>query len=131
MQAEKHSIYTEFADFFEKEIKYQGVKGNWIFRLNEILGLHKFDYNNDGFMDNFIEFNAISVEGEATIYRYSVLFKNEENKKNRFVNFIECNNRHFLKFEDNHFIFLHTSTTNAIEVVQRFLLRDGKFLLMH
>ena len=38
---------------------------------------------------------------------------------------------HFLKFEDNHFIFLPTSTTKSIEIAQRFLLRDGKFLLIH
>ena len=36
------SIYTVFNTFFEDEIKKQGVKGNWIFRLNEVNGFHKF-----------------------------------------------------------------------------------------
>lgn len=129
LPSEKRGIYTEFTDFFEKEIKHQGIKGNWIFRLNEIIGLHKFDYNSDGSLDTLIEFSAISIEGEATTYRFAALFENYGGKNFRFVNFLKCNQRQFLKFEEGHFVFLQT--TEVGETAQKYLLKKRKFLLIH
>lgn len=128
-QVEKVSIYSEFANFFDEEIKQQGIKGNWIFRLNEILGLHKFDYNEDGIIDTFIEFDAISIEGEATIYQFAVLFQKMENTNYKFIDFIESNNSHFVKFEDGHFIFLQSATSSSSKSGLTYFLKDSKFIL--
>jgi hypothetical protein len=127
--SEERSLYLEFSHFFDKEIKQQGVKGNWIFRLNEINGLHKFDYNHDGFMDTFMEFNAISVEGEATIYQFSVLFENKGDENYRFIDFIKTDNLQFLKFDEGCFIFIQNSAKSAIEIKSIYLLEESQFML--
>ena len=129
LRAERVSLYNEFAHFFDEEIKQQGVKGDWIFRLNEILGLHKFDFNNDGLIDTFMEFDAISIEGEAIIYQYAVLFQNKGNKYYKFIDFIESNNSHFLKFEDGHFIFLQNNASSSSNSGPIYFLKDSKFIL--
>jgi hypothetical protein len=99
------SIYTEFNAFFDNEIKRQGVKGNWIFMLNEITGIYKFDYNNDGFNDVLIEFNAIPVDEGSYMNYYSVLFINIENKKYSYVNYMESIDLKFKEFYNTYFVF--------------------------
>lgn len=99
------TFFEEFSFFFTKEIKYQGVKGNWIFGLNEITAYHKFDYNNDGFNDVFIEFNAAPVdEGNYTNY-YAVLFKNENDTSYVFIDYIETVDLQFVSFDNNEVVF--------------------------
>ncbi|MFD1293428.1 hypothetical protein ACFQ5N_06230 [Lutibacter holmesii] len=121
--AQNETIYTEFHTFFEKEIKFQGVKGNWIFGLNEITAYHKFDYNNDGFNDLLIEFNATPVdEGNYTNY-YAVLFKNENNKSYHFIDYVEVVDLQFINAEGELFVF--QGVKNVSKVV--FKLENSKF----
>ena len=117
------TIYEEFNLFFNNEIKHQGVKGNWIFGLNEITAYHKFDYDNDGVNDMLIEFNAAPVdEGNYTNY-YAVLFKNENNESYRFVDYVETVDLHYLDFDNQLFIFQHTKTPKKVV----YKLVDSKF----
>jgi len=99
------SIYTVFDTFFKDEIKKQGVKGNWIFKLNEVTGFHKFDYNNDGYNDILMEFSAIQEVGEGMTLYFSVLFKNYENEEYGLVNFLDSREMRFTRFEKNSFYF--------------------------
>jgi len=99
------SIYTVFDTFFKDEIKKQGVKGNWIFKLNEVTGFHKFDYNNDGYNDILMEFSAIQEVGEGMTLYFSVLFKNYENEEYGLVNFLDSREMRFTRFEENSFYF--------------------------
>lgn len=104
-QLENNSIYTTFNQFFDKEIKKQGVKGDWIFKLNEITGTHSFDYNKDTFNDVLMEFNAIPVDGGNYQLFFIVLFKNNENKTFELVDYFESASVKFLDFYDEIFIF--------------------------
>ena len=99
------SIYTVFDTFFEDEIKKQGVKGNWIFKLNEISGFHKFDFNEDGYQDIFIEFSAVQEVGEGRALYFTVLFKNYSNEEYILVNFLKSPEMRFAHFEENLFYF--------------------------
>lgn len=118
-------IFTEFNSFFDKEIKHQGIKGDWIFKLNEITGNHKFDFNNDGFNDVLIEFNAIPVEGGGVNYFYAVLFENQQNTSYKFVNYLDCQNLEFKYYHDDKFIFLGK---NSGQHDENFILSNSKFI---
>lgn len=124
ISAQNETIYNEFNTFFNSEIKHQGVKGNWIFGLNEITAYHKFDYNNDGFNDLFMEFNATPIdEGNYTNY-YAVLFKNENNNSYIFIDYIETVELQFLNFENESIIFQNTSNQKKVT----YKLVDSKFI---
>ena len=123
VNAQNETIYNEFNTFFDKEIKYQGVKGNWIFGLNEITAYHKFDYNNDGFNDILIEFNAAPVdEGNYTNY-YAVLFENENNELYKFKDYVETVDLQFLKFDNQ--LFMFKGANNPKKVIYELI--DSKF----
>lgn len=118
------TIYEVFQLFFNNEIKYQGVKGDWIFGLNEITAYHKFDFDNDGVNDLFIEFNAAPVdEGDYTNY-YAVLFKNENNQSYQFIDYIETTDLQFLEAENQFIVFKNTK--NSKKVI--YTLIDSKFV---
>lgn len=104
-------IFTVFNSFFDKEIKHQGIKGDWIFKLNEITGLHKFDYNADNFIDVLMEFNAIPVEGGGVTYYFAVLFSNNTNNGYQFVDYIDTDNLTFKEFTEQQFIFSNKKAT--------------------
>ena len=108
------SIYEAFQLFFNNEVKYQGVKGDWIFGLNEITAYHKFDYDNDGLNDILIEFNAVPIdEGDYTNY-YAVLFKNENNELYHFIDYIETVELQFLQAENQLIVFKNTKNSNKV-----------------
>ncbi|SNR47235.1 hypothetical protein SAMN06265371_103336 [Lutibacter agarilyticus] len=118
------TIYEAFQLFFNNEIKYQGVKGDWIFGLNEITAYHKFDYDNDGVNNMLIEFNAAPVdEGNYTNY-YAVLFKNENNQSYHFIDFVEATDLQFLEAENQLIVF--ENTKNSKKVI--YTLIDSKFV---
>ena len=118
------SVYLEFQRFFENEIKYQGVKGNWIFGLNEITGIHKFDYNSDGLLDVLMEFNAQPIdEGNYTNY-YAVLFKNNSAIKFELVNYMESIDFHFVEYFNGEFVFQKNNNSEKV----KFKLKDSKFI---
>lgn len=102
------SIFTNFNTFFEKEIKHQGIKCDWLFKLNEITGNHTFDYNNDGFSDVLIEFNAVPIDGGGVTYYFAVLFKNQLNNNFNYVSYVETDNLVFKQYADGVFLFNHT-----------------------
>ena len=82
-QNDNSAFFETFNAFFEDNISRQGIKGDWIFELNEITGMHKFDFNNDKELDVLVEFTASPVEGGGTIYFYTVLFENLINQDYR------------------------------------------------
>lgn len=119
-----HTVYTEFNSFFDKEIKYQGVKGNWIFGLKEITAIHKFDYNNDGLLDVLLEFNAEPIdEGNYTNY-YTVLFENLDDKNFKYVNYMESLDLYFKEYFDAVFTFKSVKKAKLIQ----YNLVDSKFV---
>ena len=119
------SIYTVFDTFFEDEIKRQGVKGNWIFKLNEINGFHKFDFNEDGYEDIFMEFSAIQEESEGMTLYFAVLFKNYSDKEYILVNFIESPDLRYSHFEGNFFHF-NSSLNETDKIVYELV--NSKFI---
>ena len=124
VSAQNKTIYNAFNSFFEKEIKHQGIKGNWIYGLKEITAYHKFDYNNDGLNDILIEFNAEPVdEGNYTNY-YSVLFENDSNEKYVYVDYIETLAIAFSEFNEGFFLF----KKNDNKVISKFILKNSRFI---
>jgi hypothetical protein len=106
------SFFKVFNDFFEKNIERQGVKGDWLFELNEITGIHKFDYNHDNLTDILVEFNAAAVEGKSQKLYFIVLFRSEANSYN-MENFIPIKQLQFQKFIDDEFIFRQLGENSA------------------
>lgn len=126
--SEAHStIYDEFNLFFENEIKRQGVKGNWIFRLEEVYGFHQFDANGDLFVDALIEFSAISVEGEATINHYTVLLLNDQGEKFKYFDYIDTNEWLFSRFEEGKFSFVKRNLQGARTPEAHYEIRGKQF----
>ena len=119
------SIYTVFNTFFEDEIKKQGVKGNWIFRLNEVNGFHKFDFNEDGYQDVFMEFSAVQEESEGITLYFAVLFKNYLNEEYVLVNFLESPEIRFSRFEE-HLFYFNSSLNETDKIVYELV--NSKFI---
>lgn len=107
------NIITRFQEFFHDEIRRQGVKGNWIFQLNEITGTHKFDFDNDGFLDTLMEFNAIPVEGGGIMNQYVVLFRNLKDKDLKVLNYTSTDGLVFDRFESPYFLFKDMQKLNS------------------
>lgn len=122
-QNNNSDIFTVFNTFFDKEIKHQGIKGDWIFKLNEITGNHTFDFNNDGFNDIFMEFNAVPVDGGGVTFFYAVLFQNIGTEY-KLVNYMECDNLLFKQFYEENYIFFN----NKESTYKNFKLVNFKFL---
>lgn len=127
----KATIFNSFNTFFDNEIKRQGVKGDWIFKLNEITGLHTFDFNNDGLMDVLMEFNAVPIEGSGTINYYSVLFTNNNDSFFEFANFLPTPNLKFVKFANKLFIFNDLEKFDSATSQVNFSFLNGKFALQN
>ena len=125
--AEGHSIIEKFNEFFDGEIMKQGVKGNWIFKLNEITGIHKFDYNNDGYIESFFEFNAVPEEGGGVTYYFGVLFKNIRNEGHEFIDFIKFDGLSFTKYEEERFYFLIEDTSKKSMNESIFQIKSDRF----
>ena len=119
------SIYAVFDSFFEDEIKKQGVKGNWIFKLNEITGFHKFDFNEDGFQDVFMEFSAVQEETEGMTLYFAVLFRNKLDKEYVLVNYLGTPEIRFTRFEETLFYF-HSSLNISDKIVYELV--NSKFI---
>lgn len=123
-QNASNNIFTEFNLFFDAEIKHQGIKGDWIFKLNEITGNHKFDYNNDGFNDVLMEFNAVPLDGGGVTYYFAVLFENDKNNSFKFVNYLNCEKLVFKLFNEPSFTFTNTK----YKTTENFVLVNSKFI---
>ena len=119
------SIYSVFNTFFEDEIKKQGVKGNWIFRLNEVNGFHKFDFNEDGYQDIFMEFSAVQEESEGMTLYFAVLFKNYLDEEYVLVNFLESPEIRFSRFEE-HLFYFNSSLNETDKIVYELV--NSKFI---
>jgi hypothetical protein len=119
-------MYTAFHAFFDAEIRRQGVKLNWIFRLEEITGLHTFDINNDGLKEVLFEFDAVPVEGGGITNSYAVLFFESDMNKFLFGNYIETPYKRFLGLEDKVFRFYN----RKINVVESYIFKDNKFKIV-
>jgi hypothetical protein len=123
----KGVIIERFQEFFENEIKRQGVKRNWIFRLEEITGVHKFDFDDDGFMDSLLEFQAVPVEGGGITNHYVVLFRNLQDKDMTFLNYTASDGLRFERFEKPFFYFKEFGTSDT-EIRHLFRWEANKFL---
>jgi len=116
-------MYTAFHKFFNAEIRRQGVKLNWIFRLKEITGLHTFDMNNDGLKEVLFEFDAVPVEGGGITNSYAVLFFEVEQDKFQVGNYIDTPYKRFLGVEQKVFRFYNRKHDR----VERFVFEANKF----
>lgn len=125
--SEDTSIYAVFNQFFDKEIKKQGIKGDWIFMLNEITGKHNFDFNNDTFIDVLFEFNAVPIDGGSYTLYFIVLFKNIENNTFEFVDYLENENLKFSNFYNNTFVFDDLKSKISL----KYNISNSKFIKIH
>jgi hypothetical protein len=123
-EEENNTIYNTFNQFFDQEIKKQGVKGNWIFALNEITSLHNFDFNNDGLLDVLFEFNAKPVDGGSYTLYFVVLFQNLSNNQFKLINYLESTDLTFIEFYNNEFIFKNSKSNQELS----YSLQDSKFI---
>jgi len=105
-QNDNSAFFETFNAFFEDNISRQGIKGDWIFELNEITGMHKFDFNNDKELDVLVEFTASPVEGGGAIYFYTVLFENIINQDYRMLGYFNSKNLQFSSYFESEFRFV-------------------------
>ena len=116
-------MYSAFHNFFNAEIRRQGVKLNWIFRLKEITGLHTFDMDNDGLKEVLFEFDAVPVEGEGITNSYAVLFFETQHNKFQVGDYIETPYMRFLNLEQDVFRFYNRKKDD----VEAYIYEDRKF----
>lgn len=116
-------MYSAFHNFFDAEIRRQGVKLNWIFKLEEITGLHTFDLNEDGLKEVLFEFDAVPVEGGGITNSYAVLFFEIDSKKFELGNYIETPYKRFLSIDEKVFRFYNRKK----DEVEEFIYEDKKF----
>lgn len=114
-QNSQADMYSAFHKFFDAEIRRQGVKLNWIFRLDEITGLHTFDINNDGLKEVLFEFDAVPVEGGGVTNSYTVLFFETETDKFIVGDYIETPYSRFIEIEGKVFRF-YNQKNNVVEL---------------
>lgn len=114
-QNSQADMYSAFHKFFDAEIRRQGVKLNWIFRLDEITALHTFDINNDGLKEVLFEFDAVPVEGGGVTNSYTVLFFETETDKFIVGDYIETPYSRFIEIEGKVFRF-YNQKNNVVEL---------------
>ena len=120
-------IFERFQEFFDAEIRRQGIKGNWIFRLNEITGTHKFDFDDDSFIDTLLEFTAVPAEGGGIMNKYVVLFRNLGDADLKTMNYLATDGLVFDRFVAPFFMFKEVQHLNS-DRRQQFVWKNRKFV---
>lgn len=122
-ETDEKDMYSAFHKFFDDEIRRQGIKGNWIFQLDEITGLHTFDMNEDGLKEVLFEFDAIPVEGGGVVYTYSALFLETETDNFVLGDYIETPDTRFVGMEGKFFQFYNKRK----DLLERYSFENKKF----
>lgn len=123
-------LYSTFNQFYTDSIR-QETKDEWgepyFQKIDQINGVHYFDYNNDGLEDAFVEFSVRNSDGGSFYYLVAVLFENTENKYIYKAHF-EPGNLLFEKFNQPSFIFSgKVSRFSEETITQKYKLVNNTF----
>ena len=108
MLGSDQALISEFEKFYKNNIR-QETTDEWgepyFYRIDQINGVHYFDYNLDDNQDAFVEFAVSPSDGGNVVYLFAALFKKEV-RSYSFVTYVELKNAVFFKsFRNNTFSF--------------------------
>ena len=123
-------LHASFMDFYRHHVKSKAKikKGNYYLKINQILGLHNFDYNNDGFEDVMIEFSVRPSISDYGIFNIAVLFKNAKSKY-VYIAHLKPNEVSFREYINSVFYFygeVHSFTEGMTS--EKYVLHVDKFV---
>jgi hypothetical protein len=123
-------LHTSFMSFYTHHIKHKAKnkQGNYYLKINQIMGLHNFDYNNDGFEDVMIEFYVRPSNSDYGVYNIAVLFKNAKSKY-VYIAHLNPNEVSFREYINSVFYFygeVHSFTEGMTS--EKYILHVDKFV---
>ena len=123
-------LYESFSKFFKDYVQETKNKGGqpYDYKIEQINGIHNFDYNEDGFEDALVEFSANSPNGEGVYLLVAVLFKNAGNGYG-YVTHMNPNNTFFENYSKSIFYFSGKLISFSDEIVtEKYTLIVNKFV---
>ena len=123
-------LHASFMKFYSHHIrsKAKSKPGNYYLKINEIIGLHNFDYNKDNFEDVMIEFLVRPSNSDYGVFNIAVLFKNAKSKYVYIAHLIP-NETSFREYTNSVFYFygeMHNFTEGM--TTEKYILHVDKFV---
>lgn len=104
------SLYTSFTKFYNDSIRKE-IKDEWgkpyYYKIDQINGLHYFDYNYDGSKDALVEFSAAACDGGTFYFLTAVLFTKTDKSYSYKAHFYP-NDTGFVEYSKPYFLFSGT-----------------------
>lgn len=125
-------LYSSFQKFYTKHIR-QEKKDEWgepyYYRIDQINGVHYFDYNKDGLKDVLVEFSAAASDGGSNYFLTAVLFEFKNGNYN-YIAHMDTNHSTFDKYYNSIFYFKGARFKSLLDEnrASRFKLINGKFI---
>jgi len=124
-------LYTTFDKFYTDSIRQESTNewGEPYFKkIDQINGVHHFDYNNDGSEDALVEFSVSNSDGGTFYFLVAVLFENVDNKYIYKAHF-QPENMLFKEFSQPFFIFSGTVDRFSEEITtKKYNLLNNRFI---
>jgi len=123
-------LHTSFMDFYKHHVRSKAKikKGNYYLKINQILGIHNFDYNKDDFEDVMIEFSVIPSNSDYGAFNIAVLFKNAKSKY-VYIAHLKPNEVSFREYANSIFYFygeVHSFTEGM--TLEKYVLHVDRFV---
>lgn len=125
------ALYKSFNKFYTDYIRNE-TKDEWggpyYKKIDQINGVHYFDYNEDGKNDALVEFSARNSDGGTYYFLVAVLFKNTNGVYNYKAHFYP-ENRRFQKYSKPNFVFSGKTNRFSKEIsIKKYVLSGNKFI---
>jgi len=123
-------LYESFSKFIKDAVQEtKNKKGKpYYYKIEQINGVHNFDYNEDGLEDALVEFSTDSFDGKGNYLLVAVLFKNAGNGYG-YATHMNPDNTFFEKYAKSIFYFSGRLISFSDEVVtEKYTLIVNKFV---
>ena len=125
-----NELHASFMNFYKHHVrsKAKTKRGNYYLKIDQIIGLHNFDYNNDGFEDVMIEFSVKPSNSDYGVFNIAVLFKNAKSKY-VYIAHLKPNEVSFREYINSVFYFygeVHSFTEGMTS--EKYILHVDKFV---
>lgn len=123
------TLYTSFIKFYNDSIRLES-KDEWgesfYYNIDQINGVHYFDYNEDGIEDVLVEFSTSPSDSWSSYSVVSAMFRNE-NSNYIIEAFFYSNNLKFKKYSKP-FFFYSGVNDNHSDKLRKYILEVNQFM---